>query len=76
MFSKPSASTDSPSWVPTFLIKRGIPVVNSLEYTFLIAIAAPFGPLVAYKLADKFERKWQIVLAALAERCSACSSHK
>ena len=53
------------NWVPTFLIKRGIPVVNSLEYTFLIAIAAPFGPLVAYKLADKFERKWQIVLAAL-----------
>ncbi len=53
------------NWVPTFLIKRGIPVVNSLEYTFLIAIAAPFGPLVAYKLADKFERKWQIVVAAL-----------
>jgi putative MFS transporter len=53
------------NWVPTFLIKRGIPIVNSLEYTFLIAIAAPFGPLVAYKAADKFERKWQIVLAAL-----------
>jgi MFS transporter, putative metabolite:H+ symporter len=53
------------NWVPTFLIKRGIPVVNSLEYTFLIAIAAPFGPLLAYKLADRFERKWQIVLAAL-----------
>ena len=52
------------NWVPTFLIKRGIPIVNSLEYTFLIAIAAPFGPLLAYKLADKFERKWQIVLAA------------
>jgi putative MFS transporter len=52
------------NWVPTFLIKRGISVVNSLEYTFLIAIAAPFGPLLAYKLADKFERKWQIVLAA------------
>ena len=40
-------------------------MVNSLEYTFLIAIAAPFGPLLAYKLADKLERKWQIVLAAL-----------
>lgn len=53
------------NWVPTFLIKRGISVVNSLEYTFLIAIAAPFGPLLAYKLADRFERKWQIVLAAL-----------
>jgi putative MFS transporter len=41
-------------------------VVNSLEYTFLIAIAAPLGPLLAYRLADRFERKWQIVAAALA----------
>jgi len=52
------------NWVPTLLIKRGIPVTSSLEYTFLIAIAAPFGPLLAYRLADKLERKWQIVLAA------------
>ena len=54
------------SWVPTFLIRRGISVVNSLEYTFLIAIAAPLGPLLAYRLADRFERKWQIVAAASA----------
>jgi putative MFS transporter len=40
--------------------------VNSLEYTFLIAIAAPLGPLLAYRLADRFERKWQIVAAASA----------
>jgi putative MFS transporter len=54
------------SWVPTFLIRRGISVVNSLEYTFLIAIAAPLGPLLAYGLADRFERKWQIVASASA----------
>jgi putative MFS transporter len=53
------------NWVPTLLIARGIPVTSSLEYTFVIAIAAPFGPLLAYALADKIERKWQIVLAAL-----------
>jgi MFS transporter, putative metabolite:H+ symporter len=53
------------NWVPTFLINRGISITNSLEYTFLIAIAAPLGPLLAYRLADKFERKWQIMLAAL-----------
>jgi putative MFS transporter len=52
------------NWVPTLLIKRGIPVISSLEYTFLIAIAAPFGPLLAYSLADRLERKWQIVLAS------------
>ena len=54
------------NWVPTLLIKRGIAVTNSLRYTFIIAIAAPFGPLLAAAIADKLERKWQIVLAAFA----------
>jgi MFS transporter, putative metabolite:H+ symporter len=52
------------NWVPTLLTTRGIAVTTSLRYTFLIAIAAPFGPLLASTLADKLERKWQIVLAA------------
>lgn len=52
------------NWVPTLLIERGIAVTNSLKYTFIIAIAAPFGPLLAVALADKLERKWQIVFAA------------
>lgn len=53
------------NWVPTLLIERGIAVPSSLRYTFIIAIAAPFGPLLAVLLADKLERKWQIVCAAL-----------
>ena len=53
------------NWVPTLLVERGIAVTSSLQYTFIIAIAAPFGPLLAGALADKLERKWQIVLAAL-----------
>lgn len=52
------------NWVPTLLVKRGIPITSSLEYTFIIAITAPLGPLLAYKMADKIERKWQIVMAA------------
>jgi putative MFS transporter len=54
------------NWVPTLLIKRGIDVTSSLRYTFIIAIAAPFGPLLAATIADQLERKWQIVLAAFA----------
>jgi putative MFS transporter len=54
------------NWLPTLLIKRGITVTSSLRYTFIIAIAAPFGPLLAASFADKFERKWQISAAALA----------
>jgi MFS transporter, putative metabolite:H+ symporter len=54
------------NWVPTLLIKRGIAITSSLRYTFIIAIAAPFGPLLAASIADRLERKWQIVLAAFA----------
>lgn len=54
------------NWVPTFLISRGIAVTSSLQYTFLIAIAAPFGPLLAARIADRYERKYQVMLAALA----------
>jgi putative MFS transporter len=54
------------NWVPTLLIKRGIAITNSLRYTFIIAIAAPFGPLLAAGIADRLERKWQIVLSAFA----------
>jgi putative MFS transporter len=54
------------NWVPSLLIKQGISVTQSLQYTFIIAIAAPFGPLLAAVLSDRVERKWLIVLAALA----------
>ena len=52
------------NWVPTLLISNGIQVTKSLEYTFIIAIAAPFGPLLGMFLADRVERKWMIVAAA------------
>jgi putative MFS transporter len=52
------------SWVPTLLIAQGIEVTKSLSYTFIIAIAAPIGPLVGVFFADHWERKWQIAGAA------------
>jgi MFS transporter, putative metabolite:H+ symporter len=52
------------SWVPTLLISQGIGVTKSLTYTFIIAVAAPIGPLVGVLFADRFERKWQIAWAA------------
>jgi len=54
------------AWMPTFLIKQGISITSSLGYTFGMALVAPFGGLVCLSFADKFERKWQIVGAALA----------
>ena len=53
------------SWVPTLLIANGIGITSSLEYSFIIAISAPIGPLLGWRFADKFERKWQIVWSAL-----------
>jgi len=52
------------SWVPTFIAERGIHVTGSLLYSFLIALANPIGPLLAYRIADRIERKWLISGAA------------
>ena len=51
------------SWVPSLLIAKGIHVTTSLQYAFIIALANPVGPLLAYFVADRIERKWQIVAA-------------
>ncbi len=53
------------SWVPTLLIAAGIRTTASLQYAFLVAVSAPLGPLLVYEIADKFERKWQIVWSAV-----------
>jgi MFS transporter, putative metabolite:H+ symporter len=53
------------AWVPQFLISQGVEVTRSLEYTFIIAIANPVGPMLGILFADKFERKWQIAFSAL-----------
>ena len=53
------------SWVAALLVSQGIEVTKSLAYTFIIAVAAPIGPLVGVYFADRFERKWQIAWAAI-----------
>lgn len=54
------------NWVPTLLIKQGIPVTSSLLYSSIIAISAPIGPIIGLFIGDKFERKTVIVVAAAA----------
>jgi MFS transporter, putative metabolite:H+ symporter len=54
------------SWVPTLLIAKGVRVTTSLEYAFIIAVANPVGPLLGLFVADRMERKWQIVSAGVA----------
>jgi putative MFS transporter len=51
------------AWVPTLLMHRGVNITTSLEYSFIIAIASPIGPLLGALFADRIERKTQIVAA-------------
>jgi MFS transporter, putative metabolite:H+ symporter len=53
------------AWVPTLLIAKGVTITKSLEYSFIIALANPVGPLIGTLIADRMERKWQIVCAGI-----------
>ena len=53
------------SWVPTLIISKGILITKSLQYSFIIALANPVGPLLGMLIADKMERKWQLVSAGV-----------
>src|SRR5713101_3990035 len=53
------------NWAPTFLLKRGVSLLHSLEYTTLIALVSPVGPILCAWTSDRLERKWTIVVLAL-----------
>jgi MFS transporter, putative metabolite:H+ symporter len=53
------------NWAPTFLLKRGFSLLHSLEYTMLIAVVSPIGPLLAAATSDRVERKWTIVALSI-----------
>ena len=53
------------NWVPRLIEASGADVLKSLQYAVAIAIAYPVGPLLCLIVADRFERKSQIVAAAI-----------
>jgi putative MFS transporter len=53
------------AFIPLLLFQGGVTFVKSLEYTSIIALCTPVGPVFAQRFADRFERKWQIVILAL-----------
>ena len=52
------------NWVPALMAAQGASFTHSLKYSFIVALASPTVPLLFYKLADRSERKWQLVGAA------------
>ena len=53
------------NWVPKLVSNQGVSITQSLQYSALIALAYPAGPFLFTLFADRFERKWQTVAAAL-----------
>ena len=54
------------AWVPTLLTSRGFPVSKSLLLTTIMYFGAPVGALIAALIADRWERKYMIAVAALS----------
>ena len=54
------------NWLPTLLVAKGITVTKSLGYGLAISFSMPLAPLIFTAIADRFERKWQIVVGAVS----------
>lgn len=52
------------NWAPSLIAGQGHSVTQGLGYAFAIALAYPVGPLLCALVADRLERKHQIILAA------------
>ncbi len=52
------------NWAPSFIAAQGVAFTSSQAYSFVIAIAYPFGPLLWSTVVERFERKWLVVAAS------------
>lgn len=52
------------NWLPSLLEAGGVAVTKSLLYASATALAYPLSPLIFIFIADKFERKWQVITGA------------
>jgi putative MFS transporter len=53
------------NWLPALVSAQNHNAPRSAQVSFLITLAFPIGPLLSSIIAEKFERKWQIVGAAV-----------
>jgi putative MFS transporter len=52
------------NWVPALMESRGAGFIKSLQYSFIIATLFPLTPLFYLLIADRIERKWQVMTGA------------
>lgn len=53
------------SWLPTLFISRGLTLGSTFTFAAVSFMGGFLGPLVGIVLADRFERRWALVVAAL-----------
>src|SRR5258708_3901855 len=53
------------NWTPALMESRGASFVKRLQYSFFIATLFPITPLFIALIADRIERKWQVMIAAI-----------
>jgi putative MFS transporter len=53
------------AFLPTFMVKQGMSIVSSLNYTTLMMLGGPVGALIGFFLADRLGRKACIVVFSL-----------
>jgi len=53
------------AWLPTFFVKEGLTIVQSLGFVLLMSFGAPMGAVVGYFVTDRIGRRNGIVLFSL-----------
>ena len=53
------------AWLPSFLVRQGLSVVQSLGFTTLMTFGGPCGALIGYYLSDRMPRKLGMVVSSL-----------
>jgi MFS transporter, putative metabolite:H+ symporter len=54
------------AWLPTFMLKQGMTIVQSLWFTTLMSFGSLAGALVGMAVADRFSRQKSILASCLA----------
>jgi putative MFS transporter len=60
------------AWLPTFFVKEGYSIVQSLGFVLVMSLGAPAGGLLSYFITDRVGRAKGIVCAALLSIVLAC----
>jgi putative MFS transporter len=61
------------SWLPTLFVSRGLTLGSTFTFAAVSFMGGFLGPLVGIVLADRFERRWTLVAAALIAAAAGMS---